>query len=159
GLAATGEPLYADILRQIIGYEEPGLIRYKAPMYRRSGLETLARRLPAGFDRAHLAASAQLVLEEVGSAFVRYWLKKSGMDHLALAGGVCATVEFNQRLHELTEVRRIFIRPAMEEGGLCVGSALVARAREGGFYPPRMIRGLPAVYLGMGYSDGELAGA
>lgn len=157
GLAATGEPLYADILRQIIGYEEPGLIRYKAPMYRRSGLETLARRLPAGFDRAHLAASAQLVLEEVGSAFVRYWLKKSGMDHLALAGGVFANVKFNQRLHELPEVRRIFIHPAMDDGGLCVGSALVAQAEEPGFDPHQMIRRLTDVYLGMEYSDDEVA--
>ncbi len=35
GLAARGQPIYADRLREVICYEEPGKIRYLVPMYHR----------------------------------------------------------------------------------------------------------------------------
>jgi carbamoyltransferase len=83
GLAAYGKPIYAEILREFVEYQEPGRIRYRIPMYHRSALEKLRSRLPANFDRADLAASVQLVLEEIGVAFVRFWLQQTGLRKLA----------------------------------------------------------------------------
>ncbi len=159
GLAALGQPLYADILRQFIRYQEPGQIRYTVPMYHRSALRLIAERLPADFDRAHLAASVQLVLEEVGIAFIRYWLRRTGRRRVAVAGGVFANVKFNQRVHELEEVDAIFIHPAMDDGGLSVGSALAAQAEAPGFDPVCMIRRLSHVYFGPAYGEDQLAQA
>jgi carbamoyltransferase len=155
GLAAIGKPLYADILRQFIHYREPGQIRYRVPMYYRSALQRLAERLPANFDRADLAASVQLILEEVGAQFVQYWLRQTGLRNLAVAGGVFANVKFNQRVHELPEVGNIFIHPAMDDSGLSVGSALAAMAEQMD-EPKELIRPLANVYFGNSYSEQEI---
>jgi carbamoyltransferase len=156
GLAAHGKPIYADILRQFIRYEAPGRIRYTVPMYHRSALRLLADRLPAGFDRADLAASVQLILEDIGLAFVRYWLRRTGLRNIAVAGGIFANVKFNQRIHELDEVENFFVHPAMDDSGLSVGSALAALAEQPGADPSRLIQRLPHVYLGPDYSDSEI---
>ena len=156
GLAALGEPIYADTLRQFIHYQKPGQIRYRIPMYYRSALRLLAGRLPKDFDRADLAASVQLILEEVGTQFVQYWLRRTGIKNLAVAGGVFANVKFNQRVHELQEVENIFIHPAMDDGGLSVGSALASLAEQTNTEPIKLIRPLSNVYFGNSYSEKEI---
>jgi carbamoyltransferase len=159
GLAALGQPCYAKTLRDFIRYQEPGQIRYTVPMYHRSALRRLRQRLPDSFDRADLAASVQLVLEEIAISFIRYWLKLSGETNLALAGGVFANVKLNQRIHALDEVERIFVHPAMDDSGLSVGSALAAQVERCDVAPAELIRRLPNVYLGPAYDDRELARA
>lgn len=156
GLAAHGEPIYADTLRQFIRYETPGQIRYAVPMYHRSALRLIAKRLPADFDQANLAASVQLILEEVGTTFVRYWLKRTGLRNIAVAGGVFANVKFNQRVHQLEEVDNFFVHPAMDDSGLSVGSALAALADQPGANPVRLMQRLPDVYFGPAYTDSEI---
>lgn len=157
GLAALGEPIYADILRKLIRYEEPGQIRYTVPMYHRSALQQIAKRLPADFDRAALAASVQLVLEEVGAAFIRYWLRQTGLRNIALAGGVFSNVKFNQRIHELDEVDNIFIHPAMDDSGLSVGGAFAALAEQPGIDPAQLRpQQLQNVYFGPAYGDSQI---
>jgi carbamoyltransferase len=157
GLAALGKPIYADRLREVICYEEPGKIRYLVPMYHRSALRVLESRLPSDFNRADLAASAQLVLEEIGIAFVRYWLRSTGMTNLCLAGGVFSNVRLNQGVFEIPEVRQLFVHPAMDDSGLAVGAALQSQAKQSGgrLAPAR----LPNAYLGSEFSDAEIAAA
>jgi carbamoyltransferase len=159
GLAAYGKPAYADILRQFVGYREPGKIRYLIPVYHRSALRQLADRLPPDFDRADLAASVQLVLEEVGVAFVRHWLRRTGLRDLAVAGGVFANVKLNQRVHELEEVDRFFVHPAMDDSGLAVGGALALLAVQRPGPSAELVGTLPDVYLGPAYRDEEIVQA
>jgi carbamoyltransferase len=158
GLAALGAPSYAPILREFVAYRDPGEIRYGINGYHRSAVERLRKRLPRDFDRAALAASAQLVLEEVATAFVRYWLGQTGARNLAVAGGVFANVKLNQRLHELDEVDSLFVYPAMDDGGLAIGSAmaLFADREKGSKLVPRR---LADVYFGPEYSDQEVEAA
>jgi carbamoyltransferase len=159
GLAALGQPIYADILRQFVRYQAPGQIRYAVPMYHRSALERLAAALPEDFSPAHLAASVQLILEEIGLQFVRYWLERTGMRDIAVAGGVFANVKFNQRVHELDRVHRFFVYPAMDDSGLAVGSALAALAERPQADPAGLSQRLPNVYFGGGFSAAEVAQA
>jgi carbamoyltransferase len=159
GLAALGEPVYADILRQFIRYQEPGHIRYTVPMYHRSALQLISERLPTDFDPAHLAASVQLVLEEVGVAFVRYWLRRTGLHSIAVAGGVFSNVKFNQRIHELEEVHQFFVHPAMDDSGLSVGSAQAAFLDQPSTDPIKLQQLLANVYFGPAYTESEIAGA
>ncbi len=156
GLAAVGKPIYADTLREFIHYQEPGQIRYRVPMYFRSAVRLISERLPTDFDRADLAASVQFVLEEVGAQFVDYWVRKTGMKNLAVAGGVFANVKFNQRVHELPGVENIFIHPAMDDSGLSVGSALAALAEQPDKDPKRLIQPLTNVYFGNQFNDEEI---
>jgi len=156
GLAALGEPIYVDQLRQFVRYQAPGQIRYSVPMYHRSALRLIAEHLPAGFERADLAASVQLLAEEIGLEFIRYWLRRTGLRNLAVAGGVFANVKINQRIHELEEVENIFIHPAMDDSGLSVGSALASMLEEPGGDPTRLIQRLPNVYFGTAYTNSEI---
>ena len=156
GLAALGKPTYIHILREFVGYEDPGQIQYSIPMYHRSALKQIASRLPADFDKADLAASVQLLLEEIGIEFIRFWLRKTGLRSIAVAGGVFSNVKFNQRVHELPEVDDFFVHPAMDDSGLAIGGAFAALAEEPGADPKRLLQRLKNVYFGTSYSDVEI---
>ena len=156
GLAALGQPRYAAILRQFIGYHAPGQIRYKVPMYHRSALRMLSEKLPKDFDLADLAASVQLILEEVGLAFIQYWLQRTGKQNIAVAGGVFANVKFNQMVHDLPTVDKFFVYPAMDDSGLCVGSALAALVNQPDRDPVRLIQTVPNMYLGPRYTAPQI---
>jgi carbamoyltransferase len=155
GLAAYGEPVYADVLRELVAFRD-GSIRYLVPMYYHSAIQTLRARLPEDAQRADLAASVQLVFEEIGCAFVAHWVRETGCRTLALAGGCFANVKFNQRLHELSGVDRIFVHPAMDDGGLCVGAGFVAQRLRGPIDAPGEIGPLPNVYLGPSYGEEQI---
>ena len=156
GLAALGKPAYIDILREFVSYENPGQIQYTVPMYHRSALKQIASRLPADFEKADLAASVQLLLEEIGIEFIRYWLQQTGIRSIAVAGGVFSNVKFNQRVHELDEVDNFFVHPAMDDSGLAVGGAFAALADEPGADPLHLLQRLKNVYFGTSYGDDEI---
>jgi carbamoyltransferase len=156
GLAALGRPAYIDILREFVSYSEPGKIQYAVPMYRESALKQIAARLPADFDKADLAASVQLLLEEIGIEFIQYWLRKTGIRSIAVAGGVFSNVKFNQRVHELPEVDHFFVHPAMDDSGLAVGGAFAALADDPGTDPACLSQRLKNVYFGTSYTDDEI---
>ncbi|HSH75822.1 MAG TPA: carbamoyltransferase C-terminal domain-containing protein, partial [Longimicrobiales bacterium] len=155
GLAAIGRPVYADIIRRFIRSDGNGGMRYPIPMYHVSAVRRMGEALPADYDRADLAASVQLVLEEVGVEFVRYWVRKTGLRNLAVAGGVFANVKFNQRVHEIEGVELISIHPAMDDGGLSVGAAM-AYVSEQSPQAAVLSHRLPNVYLGPDFDDGEI---
>jgi carbamoyltransferase len=126
------------------------------PMYHRSAIKQIASRLPIDFDKADLAASVQLLLEEIGIEFIRFWLRKTGIPFIAVAGGVFSNVKFNQRVHELEEVKDFFVHPAMDDSGLAVGGAFAAQAEEPGTDPTRLLQQLKNVYFGTSYEDDEI---
>jgi carbamoyltransferase len=156
GLAALGKPTYINILREFVSYAEPGQIQYSVPMYHRSALKQLAARLPVDFNKADLAASVQLLLEEIGIQFIQYWLRKTGIRSIAVAGGVFSNVKFNQHVHELPEVDHFFVHPAMDDSGLAVGGAFAALADEPDADPARLSQRLKNVYFGTSYTDDEI---
>jgi carbamoyltransferase len=156
GLAALGEPVYANFIRKFIRYQEPGQIRYLIPMYRESAISRLSEGLPKDFKKADLAASVQLILEEIGTTFIKHWLRKTGERNIAVAGGVFANVKFNQRIHELDEVDNFFVHPAMDDSGLAVGAAYAEYLHQPGAEPSKLIQKLPDVYLGPEFSDREI---
>src|SRR5215216_3303018 len=156
GLAALGKPTYINILREFVSYVEPGQIQYAVPMYRQSALKQIAARLPSDFNKADLAASVQLLLEEIGIQFIQYWLRKTGIRYIAVAGGVFSNVKFNQRVHELPEVDNFFVHPAMDDSGLAVGGAFAALVDQPGTDPALLSQRLKNVYFGTSYTDDEI---
>lgn len=156
GLAALGKPTYINILREFVSYADPGQIQYAVPMYHRSALKQIASRLPENFDKADLAASVQLLLEEIGIKFIQYWLRKTGSRSIAVAGGVFSNVKFNQHIHELPEVDNFFVHPAMDDSGLAVGGAFAALVEESGMDPKSLCQHLQNVHFGTSYGDDEI---
>jgi len=152
GLAAFGEPEYADLLRSLIRYQD-GRIVNAGKVYHHAAIRKLEENLPRDFSHANLAASMQDVLEEAATRFIQHWHRTSGEPHLALAGGVVANVKLNQRLHALEGVDRIFIHPGMGDEGLALGAAMVvARSHEPQLEPVA----IDDVYYGPSFSTGEL---
>lgn len=84
----------------------------------------LSRYLASHFSKIDVAAAYQHVLEVVAVNFVRYWVKKTGIDTIVLSGGVTANVKLNQRIFEIDEVKNIFVYPNMGDGGCGSGAAM-----------------------------------
>ncbi|HEX6938530.1 MAG TPA: carbamoyltransferase C-terminal domain-containing protein [Longimicrobiales bacterium] len=125
GLAAHGQPVYVDLLREFID-EEGGRLINKGRVAFGGAIRALERRLPRGWTREDLAASIQLHFEDVVRRYVSHWCARTGLRDVALAGGVFANVRVNEEVHRLEHVDRVFIHPHMGDGGLCVGAALAA---------------------------------
>ena len=159
GLAARGVPIHRHLLDAMIGCEEGRLVNRGQVLFD-SALERLRATLPGDWSMEDLAASIQVVAEDVARDYVRYWMRRTGHRQVALAGGLFANVRINEEIHRLDEVDETFVHPGMSDEGLAVGAALAAdgeRARrEGRRHEPRR---LDTVYLGMGYEPHEIAEA
>ncbi|MGH7544380.1 MAG: carbamoyltransferase C-terminal domain-containing protein [Gemmatimonadota bacterium] len=159
GLAAHGEPRYVELLRGFIDYDgrrhrfvnRGGRMLWAA-------IDQLRASLPPAFRPEDLAASIQRLLEEAVTEFVSHWVRRTGIPHVVLSGGVFANVKVNQRLHELPEVESVTVHPAMTDAGLGVGSAFGSYARRSGArsHPFESAR-LEHAYLGPGWGESEMA--
>ena len=156
GLAAYGKPIYLEQFRNMIHYKD-GSIHNRAQAFHTAAIAKLRRVLPSDAKPEDVAASIQVLLEEVCVAYVSHWTERVGLPHLSLAGGVVANVKLNQRLLAIPHVESIFVHPAMGDDGLAVGAALqlvadhtAAGEREQLVYP------IEHVYLGASYSDTQI---
>ena len=159
GLAASGEPLYLDLLRSLVD-ERDGEITNHAGLVFGPAIANIEKRLPAGWKKEDLAASIQVHFEEVVVRMVSHWVRETGHENVALAGGVFANVRVNQEVHEIPGVEHVFVHPGMTDGGLAVGAALAACVP--GTLPstmPACREPLPHVYLGTELADDEIAAA
>ena len=92
------------------------------------------------FTPAEVASAAQLVLERNMCAYISYWVERTGLSDVVVAGGIFANVKMNQRLASLDCVNSLWVLPHMGDGGLAAGAALKAANATP--------TGLPNVYLG-----------
>lgn len=99
-------------------------------------------------SKEDVSAGVQKNLEEEVCKFVAYWVKKIGIKDIVLAGGLFANVKLNQRIHELSDIKSVYIFPHMGDGGLCVGAALA-------YLKPKSFL-IKNLFLGPKYSDTEL---
>jgi len=149
GLAAYGDPsVLGDLLRRRFVQNNGG--------FRIVETNNLffARLLANEFPKIDVAAAYQHVLEEVASAYVSQYVRKTGLRNLVLSGGVVANVKLNQRLRELPGVEGIFIHPNMGDGGCGTGAALLEFADS-----PEVFSRLTDVYLGPSFTADEIAAA
>ena len=110
-----------------------------------------SRYLASHFPKIDVAAAYQNVLEVVATNFVKYWVKKTGIDTVVLSGGVTANVKLNQRIFEIEGVNNIFVYPNMGDGGCGTGAAL---------YHSQTEERKPTIsnaYFGPDFSDDEIA--
>jgi len=161
GLAAMGNPkvLYAPFTKTLRVARDGQTLTsdFNGPEAERHRLEYL-RTTIAGHTREDISAAAQQVLEDVVLELVRNFLRKTGLRHLALNGGVFANVKLNQRIAMLPEVDSLFVFPAMSDTGNSVGAALLDMAER----TPDALRyaePLHDVYLGQVYDSPTIEAA
>ena len=86
-------------------------------------MDELGRRC-TGASPAQVAAAAQQLVEDRIVALATFWVQKTRMSRVCLAGGVFANVKLNQRIAEIDGVNEVFIHPNMGDGGLSLGAAI-----------------------------------
>ncbi len=102
---------------------------------------------------ADIAASIQVVTEEVLVRMASHLHRETGLKHLCLAGGVALNSVANTRILRETPFEELFIQPAAGDGGGAVGAAL---------YGYHMVLGKPRelvmrhAYWGQEYGAGEI---
>lgn len=69
-----------------------------------------------------LAFAVQKVLELSVLEIINYWIENTGINTIALAGGVFSNVKLNQQIAELTKVKSVKVFPNMGDGGLGAGA-------------------------------------
>ncbi len=139
GLAPYGEPKYADlILERLLDLKEDGTFRLDMDYFNyATGLTMTSDKFHALFDgparasesritqkEMDIAASIQVVTEEVVLRLARTVQRETGMENLCLAGGVALNCVANGRLLREGPFRDIWIQPAAGDAGGAVGAAL-----------------------------------
>jgi carbamoyltransferase len=75
---------------------------------------------------ADVAASVQVVTEEVLLGMARHVFKETGLNRLCMAGGVALNSVANGRILRETPFEQIYIQPSAGDGGGAIGAALYA---------------------------------
>ena len=138
GLAPYGKPLYADRIRQKLMDIKPDGSFWMDMQYfnycegltmtnsRFSELFEMEPRKPESeLEQKHMdmAASVQLVTEEIVLATARHIHEQTGQKNLVLAGGVALNCVANGRLLREGPFEKIWIQPAAGDAGGALGGA------------------------------------
>ena len=75
------------------------------------------------FDRFDaIAGAVQLLVEEKTCEWVKKAIKKTGIEDIAVSGGVFMNVKANQKLMELPEVKSLFVMPSCGDESNAIGA-------------------------------------
>ena len=172
GLAPYGEPVYVEkILENLLDLKEDGTFRLDMSYFNYcTGLTMTTDKFSALFDgpprksetkitqrEMDLAASIQVVTEEVVLRLARTLQKETGAENLCLAGGVALNCVANGRLVREGPFRNVWIQPAAGDAGGAIGAAAIIwheyQGRERKTNGKDLMSGS---YLGPRYSPGEI---
>lgn len=173
GLAPYGEPRYVQtIYEHLLDLKADGSFRLNMHYFDYlAGLRMTSADFDALFGGApreaespitqremDLAASIQVVTEEIVLRMARYARELTGMKHLCLSGGVALNCVANGKLLRENIFDDLYIQPASGDAGGALGAALLVWHQVGG--NPRHRDGkhdaMQGAYLGPGFSDEEI---
>jgi carbamoyltransferase len=156
-LASYGTPRFVAELREHVRWQGDGRYVVDAPPFTRF---CAPRRpgeafLPVHADVAH---AAQRVLEETVLQMTRWLRRRTGLRHLAMAGGVALNCVMNGFLREAGVFDDIWVQPAAGDAGTALGAALWIDREARGVRASRHFT-MEHAYLGPGYSEAEIVDA
>ena len=172
GLAPYGEPKYADlILKELLDLKDDGSFRMDMSYFNYAQGLTMTsakfHRLFGGPPRKpesqvtqremDLAASLQVVTEEIMLRMARHVHQQTGMKNLCLAGGVALNCVANGRILREGPFEDLWIQPAAGDAGGALGVALFIHHQL--LDQPRVvgpIDGQHGSFLGPEFSDAEI---
>lgn len=126
-----------------------GRIRFKQTGH---ALYSALKRIHWQYPNEQFAFMAQRTLERILVQFADQLVRKTGIRHIALAGGVASNVKAGRLIRLLPEVEELYVFPHMGDGGLAMGAAL---ASAGSGVPPGLLAG--GLGLGPAFSSEEMA--
>ena len=138
-LAPTGEPVYVDLLADILGVSASGLptvnleyfdassrgdLSLTDRFFERAGLERREKDTPVNQKHRNLAASLQARVEDVVCEIAARHRERTGEENLCLAGGVALNSLANSAIERRSGFNRLFVQPAAGNAGCSIGAAL-----------------------------------
>jgi carbamoyltransferase len=151
GLAPYGKPIFAEQVRNALKFTDDGLFSWDADYFANTTeikldystnvpvISTLygkrivevfgaARQASEELTQRHkdLAASVQLVCEELILHILNHLQKRTGLKNICIAGGVAQNSVANGKIIEKTEFENLYIPSAGHDAGISMGSALYA---------------------------------
>jgi carbamoyltransferase len=173
GLAPYGEPRYVDLIfDKLVQLRDDGSFKLNMEYFDYLHGLTMtndafarlfggrARRAESDLSQREmdLAASIQVVTEEIMLRMARHVHRETGMENLCLAGGVALNCVGNGRLLREGPFKRLWIQPAAGDAGGALGVALTIHHKVLG--EPRHHRSegdsMHGSYLGPAFSDDEI---
>ncbi len=139
GLAPYGEPQYVErILENLLDLKEDGSFRMDMSFFNYcQGLTMTSKKFadlfggparapetPIGQREMDIAASIQVVTEDIMLRMARHVQQQTGMTNLCLAGGVALNCVGNGRILREGPFENIWIQPAAGDAGGALGAAL-----------------------------------
>jgi carbamoyltransferase len=76
------------------------------------------------YPSEQFANMAQKTLEHFIIKLIQNIIKETGLNRIALSGGVASNVKVNMKIRNLPECEEIFVFPHMGDGGLALGAAM-----------------------------------
>ena len=83
------------------------------------------------YPNEQFAYLAQRIVERTCVALARDAVRLTGLDRVALAGGVASNIRASRCIRLLPEVKDVYVFPHMGDGGLALGAAVAAGAAAG----------------------------
>ena len=172
GLAPYGEPKYVETIKNnLIDIKNDGTFRLNLKFFKfHRGFRMTSQRFHALFGKPprdpesdlkpfhmDLAASIQVVTEDIVLALARSLQEETGAKNLCLAGGVALNCVANGRLLREGPFNNIWIQPASGDAGSALGAALVTWHQH--FNQPRTPSPRDAMhgtYLGPAFSNQDI---
>lgn len=140
GLAPYGEPRFADLIRrELVDIREDGSFRLNTGAFAFLDARRMVdERFEAIFGgpardpesqitkrEMDIAASIQVVTEEIVLKLVAHLMRRTGMRNLTMAGGVALNCVANGRILRESGVEGLFVQPAAGDAGGALGAALL----------------------------------
>jgi carbamoyltransferase len=173
GLAPYGSPVYAGRIKDhLIDIKPDGSFRLNMEYFNYCvGLTMTNRRFAALFEgeprhpeepltqrHMDLAASIQVVLEDIVLRMTQSLAAETGQENLCLAGGVALNCVANGKVLRDGRFKRVWIQPASGDAGGALGAALAVYHTH--LKHPRACDGvrdaMQGAYLGPQFSDSEI---
>lgn len=173
GLAPYGEPKYADLIREkLIDIKEDGSFRLNIDYFNyMTGFTMTNNKFHKLFGapprkpetlltrkEMDLAASVQVVTEEIMIKLARHAKELTGLENLCLAGGVALNCVGNGKILKENIFKNLWIQPAAGDAGGALGAAYLAYYQE--LNNPRTINNnkldkMKGAFLGPAFSETE----
>lgn len=170
GMAPYGTPKYIDEIYKVVQVNDDGSIWLNMEYFsfHHSTSRMFSRKFESLFGTprdprerdvldpyyADIAASIQVVTEEILLTMAKYLHRRTGLKELCMAGGVALNSVANGRILRETPFEQIYIQPSAGDGGGAIGAAL---------YAYHTLLGQPRVfvmehaYWGQEFTDSEVA--
>ncbi|WP_026075715.1 carbamoyltransferase family protein [Noviherbaspirillum massiliense] len=153
-LASFGKPIYADRFREILRYNGDGEYEVRPANWVELFGPGRERGDPFTEDHMNIASSLQCVLEERVLQMVQWLHEQTGMENLAMAGGVALNCVMNARVRDQGPFRSVWVQPAAGDSGTSLGAALWIDSNVRG--TSKRHWQMDHAFLGPAYDDDEI---